>query len=341
MKSKKIITVLAAAFFALSPSLASAGQINYSVKTGDTLWKLSSQYKTTVSSISSLNNLNTTSYLRIGQALKIEDNRLKHTIISGDTFWKISMYYKVSITEIKTINNLTNNVLNIGQVLIIPLSKASQTPSQPLPIKTIQTVNYKVATYDNLWTLSQKYKTSIAAIVSSNMLATEILMPNQILTIPVNSTNTVTPQGIVMMNKKVSNLYGDLYTWENARRLFTVGANGTLKDLQTGIKFNMKYYGGSNHADIVPLRTADTANMKKIYPTWSWTAIRPMVLYFTQGTTQYQLAVSVTGMPHSTTDIYNNGIVGHFDMYFYNSTGHSVNVISQAHQNNTLKATGL
>lgn len=346
MKPKKIITALMAMFFAFSPSLAAkAEQINYSVKTGDTLWKLSTQYKTTVSSIASLNNLNINNYLYIGQPLKIEDNRVKHSIISGDTFWKLSQYYKVSIAEIKTANNLISDMLYIGQVLIIPVDKAPlanapQPPLQNEPVKIIETINYKVVPYDNLWTIAQKYKTTMAAIKNSNMLATDILMPGQILTVPVNSSEVVKPQGIVMMNKRVSDAYGDLYTWENGRRLFTVGAKATLKDLQTGISFNVKYYGGSNHADIVPLTTSDTNNMKKIYPTWSWSAMRPMVLYFTQGTTNYQLAVSLTGMPHGTTDIYDNGVSGHLDMYFYNSTSHSTNEISPTHQNNILKANG-
>lgn len=340
MKSKKLITALAAMFFALYPSLTSAEQINYSIKSGDTLWKLSSQYKTTISSIVSLNNLNINNYLYIGQSLKIEDNRVKHTIISGDTLWKLSQYYKVSIAEIKTANNLTSDMLYIGQIIIIPVDKASELPSQTEPIKIVQTINYKVIPYDNLWTIAQKYKTTMAAIKDSNMLATDILMPGQILTVPVNSTEIVKPEGITMMSKRASDSYGDLYTWENGRRLFTVGAKGTLKDLQTGITFNVKYYGGSNHADIVPLTTNDTNNMKKIYPTWTWSAMRPMVLYFTQGTTNYQLAVSLTGMPHSSTDIYDNGISGHFDMYFYNSTSHSTNEISPTHQNNILRANG-
>jgi LysM repeat protein len=340
MKSKKIIATLAAILFSLYPSFANAEQINYSVKTGDSLWKLSSQYKTTVSSIVSLNNLNVTNFLYIGQPLKIQDNRIKHTIIFGDNLWKISQYYKVSIAEIKTINNLTSDMLYIGQVLIIPVDNVPQVTSQTDPIKVIETVNYKVVAYDNLWTIAQKYKTTMLTIKNSNMLATDILMPGQILTVPVNSTEVVKPQGITMMSKRANDTYGDLYTWENGRRLFTVGAKGIVKDLQTGITFNVKYYGGSNHADIVPLTITDTNNMKKIFPTWSWSAMRPMILSFTQGTTNYQLAVSLTGMPHSTSDIYDNGISGHFDMYFYNSTSHSTNELSPTHQNNILKANG-
>lgn len=52
--------------------------MNYNVKIGDSLWKLSSQYKTTVSSIVSLNNLNINNYLHIGQPLRIEDNKVKY-----------------------------------------------------------------------------------------------------------------------------------------------------------------------------------------------------------------------------------------------------------------------
>lgn len=340
MKSNRLVTIFTALFLLSTASTAKAATINYTVKSGDSLWTISQYYKTTVSSITTVNNLTSSSYIYPGQVLKVEDNRVStstYTVVSGDSLWKISLKFNTTVDEIVKANNLTNTTIYIGQTLTIP----SSTPPTASPVQTVETTNYKVASGDNLWSIAQKFNTSMDAIQKSNMLATNILMPGQILTIPVNSTQIVKPLGITMYKARVNNNYGDIYTWENGRRLFTVGAIGTLKDLKTGISFNVKYYGGSNHADIVPLTKDDTAKMKQLYPTWSWSAMRPMVLTFNQGGTNYQIAVSVTGMPHSTTDMYaSNGIDGHFDMYFYNSTSHVSNELSPTHQNNILIANG-
>jgi LysM repeat protein len=234
-------------------------------------------------------------------------------------------------------NSLSSSKIIVGQVLCIPGGNiVNNTNSQG-----VKTVNYKVTSGDTVWGIAQKYGTTIDTIVKSNMLATPIFMPGQIITVPVNSNVIVKPVGITMLKSRKNNTYGDIYTWENARRVFTVAQKATLKDLKTGITFNIKYYGGSNHSDIVPLRKADAAKMKKVYPNWSWSAMRPMVLTFNQGGTNYRLAVSVAGMPHSTTDMYaQNGINGHFDMYFYNSTSHNTNKINATHQKNILIANG-
>lgn len=65
-----------------------------------------------------------------------------------------------------------------------------------------------------------------------------------------------------------------------------------------------------------------------------------MILCFFQSRKYYQLVVSVTGIPHGDTDIYDNGLAGDLDMYFYNSVGHSNLAIHQIHQSNVLKANG-
>lgn len=261
----------------------------------------------------------------------VQSAQTTYTVKSGDSLWKIATKYNTSVDSLLKLNNLSiNNYIYPGQTLIVNSTQSSN----------VQTVNYKVNTSDNLWAISQKYNTSMYAIYKSNMLSSYTIMPGQILTIPVNSTEIVAPKGIEMMRKRANDKYGDLYTWENARRIFTVDTNATLIDIETGIFFNVKYYGGSNHADIVPLTKQDTSKMKQIYGSWSWNSKRPMVLHFKQGNTFYQLAVSVTGMPHSTTNVYDNGVSGHFDMYFYNSTSHVNNSISSVHQQNVLSANG-
>lgn len=296
MKLKKLTSILGSLLILCSSTSVSALTIsNYTVKSGDSLWKISKAYNTTVSKIISQNNIGENDYIYPGQVLKIEDNR--------------------------------SNIQSTASV-----GNSSQ---------DVKTINYKTLSGDTVWGIANKYGTTVDCIVKSNMLAEAILMPGQILTVPINSTTIVKPVGIKMSTPRQSNAYGDIYTWENARRLFTVGQRGTLKDIKTWISFNIKYYGGSNHSDIVPLTGSDSNKMVQIYKKWSWAAKRPMVLTFNQGGVNYRLAVSVTGMPHSTTDMYKqNWINGHFDMYFYNSTSHNTNEKVFAHQKNILIANG-
>ncbi|GAA0179204.1 hypothetical protein SH2C18_21150 [Clostridium sediminicola] len=313
----------------------------YTVRSGDSCWKISQQYNISVDKLLEINKLDS-SNIYIGQVLYVpanisndnKSNNSNYTVQSGDSLWKISLKFNVSVTELQNLNNLSSSSIYIGQVLKIPTSSEIAEDIQ------VETANYTVKSGDNLWNVAQKFNTSMDAISKSNMLATDILMPGQIITVPINSTEVVSPAGISMMKKRTNDYYGDLYDWNNARRLFTVGQTAILKDLASGISFNVKYYGGSNHADIVTLTQTDTNKLRQIFPSWSWTAMKPMVLYFEQGGKQHQLAVSVTGMPHSSTDIYNNGLDGHIDMYFYNSTSHVNNTKSDTHQNNCLKSNG-
>lgn len=321
---------------------AEGNMTNYKVVAGDSLWKISQTFKVSVSDLKTWNGLSS-DIINIGQTLKVAPI---YIVVAGDTLWSISKKYNTTVDDLMKLNNLTSSNLSIGQAIkfaatstsVSATSPSSAAPSAPV----IQTVNYKIASGDTLWALSQKYKTSVDAIMKSNDLVLDYVMPNQILTIPVNSTAIVKPVGITMMKARTSDNYGDIYTWENAMRIWTVGTVGTLRDLSTGKTFNIRYYGGSNHSDIVPVTQSDTNVMQSIYGTWSWNNSnkRPMVLTFTKSGVKYQMAVSLTGMPHSTTDNTTNGMNGHCDMYFYNSVGHDDPVIDPVHQANVLKANG-
>lgn len=331
---KKFVASVIITLGLLSSSRVFAAEIpsSYKVVSGDSLWKISTTFNLTLDQLKRWNGI-TDNTIYVGQVLKLTPT---HTVKSGETLWIISKLYNTTVDNLMKINNLNSTVIYVGQILKIE-GTVTQTPQE---VKKVETVNYVVQSGDNLWTIAQKYKTTMEAIKASNMLVSDILMPNQTITIPVNSTEVVKPVGITMMKARVNENFGDIYTWENAIRLWTTSTVGQVKDLETGRIFNVKYYGGANHSDVVPLKVSDTETIKSIYGDWSWNKKRPMVLYFEKGGTKYQMAVSLTGMPHSTTDINDNGMNGHMDMYFYNSVGHSDPVTDPVHQANILKANG-
>jgi len=99
------------------------GIVEYTVKSGDTLWLLSRRFDTTVDAIKRLNGL-TSDVLNIGQVLKIpsgtEGSYFEYTVSAGDTLWLLSRRFGTTVDAIKSLNGLTSDVLNIGQVLRIP-----------------------------------------------------------------------------------------------------------------------------------------------------------------------------------------------------------------------------
>ena len=101
----------------------SQNYINYTVKKGDSLYKIANNNNTSVSIIQSLNNL-TNNNLSIGQVLKIpttssSSSTQEYTVKKGDSLYQIAKRFNTTVDDIKRKNNLTSNTLSIGQKLNI------------------------------------------------------------------------------------------------------------------------------------------------------------------------------------------------------------------------------
>lgn len=96
--------------------------IEYTVRSGDTLWLLAQRYGTTVDAIKNLNGL-TSNMLNIGQALKIPTAGgpyFEYAVRAGDTLWLLSRRYGTTVDAIRNLNGLTSDRLEVGQILRIP-----------------------------------------------------------------------------------------------------------------------------------------------------------------------------------------------------------------------------
>ena len=155
--------------------------INYTVKAGDSLYKIANAYNTTVNAIMNVNNL-TSNALQVGQVLKIpttvnEETKdyINYTVKSGDSLYKIANTYNTTIDAIKKINNLTSNNLQINQVLKIPTTSQQETTSY---------INYTVKSGDSLYKIANNYNTTVDEIKKLNNLTSNNLQINQVLKIP-------------------------------------------------------------------------------------------------------------------------------------------------------------
>ena len=159
------------------PSISVSPEVSdtYIVQKGDSLWSIANKFNMTVSKLKNLNNL-TNNLLSIGQVLKIKDSsnngKKTYTVQKGDSLWVIANKYGITTEELKSYNNLTSNLLSIGQVLKIPQGKTS-------------TENiYTVKKGDSLWTIANRYNTTVEKIKVLNNLTSNLLSIGQQLKIP-------------------------------------------------------------------------------------------------------------------------------------------------------------
>lgn len=95
---------------------------SYTVTSGDTLFKISQLFNTTVDQLYSDNHLRS-SMIYPGQALTVPAEN--YTVSSGDTLYLISKKYGISLYNLRKANNIWYNTLYVGQKLIIPTSNST------------------------------------------------------------------------------------------------------------------------------------------------------------------------------------------------------------------------
>ena len=155
----------------------------YVVQKGDSLYSIANKLGTTVSELKKENNL-TTNTLQIGQVLRIPTKEIYegeeniYIVKKGDTLYSIAAANNTTVDELKKTNNLTSNILSTGQLLKIP--------SALLPEST-----YTVKKGDSLYSIANKYNTTVDELKRINNLTSNILSIGQVLKLPSDKVSDV------------------------------------------------------------------------------------------------------------------------------------------------------
>ena len=170
----------------------------YRVRRGDSLYRIARRHKTTVSKIRRKNNLKNSSFLRIGQKLKIPTRRLVaskkisakrsiantskkdfHTVKKGQTLSKIAQLYGLKLSQLKEFNNIQ------GTPIIHPSQKLrvkANTPSFQKP----ESKYHIVRKGDTLIGIAKKHNIPLPKLMKINSLSfksvlltgTRLIIPN-------------------------------------------------------------------------------------------------------------------------------------------------------------------
>ncbi len=155
----------------------------YVVQKGDSLYSIANKLGTTVSELKKENNL-TSNTLQIGEVLRIPTKEIYegeeniYIVKKGDTLYSIAAANNTTVDELKKANNLTSNILSTGQLLKIP--------SALLPEST-----YIVKKGDSLYSIANKYNTTVDELKRINNLTSNILSIGQVLKLPSDKVSDV------------------------------------------------------------------------------------------------------------------------------------------------------
>lgn len=119
-----------------------------------------------------------------------------YTVQVGDTLCGIGKQFGVSKEEIKEVNQLSSDIIAVGQVLKIPMTSNSN--------NTI----YTVLPGDSLYSIAEKYHTTVDELMKINQLDSTLLTVGEKLTVPSSGDNSnSTGSYEVYIVKSGDNLY--------------------------------------------------------------------------------------------------------------------------------------
>ena len=90
-------------------------------------------------------------------------NWISHVVEEGDNLWSLASKYETEVKIIKEINYLRNDLLSIGDTLLVPLGKTKSNNFIPYEM-------HIVSEGDTLWSIAEEYNLEIRDLTSMNSI---------------------------------------------------------------------------------------------------------------------------------------------------------------------------
>lgn len=212
--NKIAFSVIASGSLALLIGAADAeASSNYSIKSGDSLWKIASQHNVSVTDLKTWNKLSS-DVIFPNQVLKVaaaatgssvtapkpepsqpaSNTTSTYTVKSGDTLSKIAYLHKTTVSKIQELNNVSGHLIFPGQQLKVnatastpavsapkPPAAAAPTPAPAPSVGTART--YQVVSGDTLSRIAYRNGISVTQLMNWNGLTSSLIRVRQVLKI--------------------------------------------------------------------------------------------------------------------------------------------------------------
>lgn len=174
----------------------------YTVKAGDSLWKIAIGNDLTVNHLKQMNNL-TTNTIYVGQQLRIKEGQTNsqlsesnsqnkqsdqnagtYTVKAGDTLWSIANGHDTTVSALKQNNHLTSDTIYVGQVLSLSQSTLKNAYSQSNTSAQSSSLNsetYTVKAGDTLWSIANANDMTVTQLKQKNDLKNNTIYIGQTL----------------------------------------------------------------------------------------------------------------------------------------------------------------
>ena len=173
----------------------------YTVKSGDSLWGIATKHGCSVNDLKSWNHLSS-NLIYVGQKLVIGQKKSTvqqqqgkkepqqttsnetYTVKSGDSLWKIATNHNMSVSQLKNLNKLSNDMIFVGQKLVVSEKKQSapsQSQNKPSQNQVTKPSTYTVKSGDSVWKIAHECGMSMNELVSLNGIKNNLIFPGQVL----------------------------------------------------------------------------------------------------------------------------------------------------------------
>lgn len=250
------------------PQPVPAMEGNYTVKPGDSLWKISQAYGVTVTQLKKWNGLKV-DLISPGQVLQIAEKQAPaeidktetvsqeqektatsesastvYTVAKGDTLSRIASKLGTTVADLKTANNLASDLIYPGQQLKgnKPAAPAEKpTVAQPMEQRN---QSYTVKKGDSLYKIASQFGISLADLKAANKLTSDIIYPGQVLVnaqkaVAVAEKKAAAPVVVPIQQNKPASTYtvktGDTLSGIAAQHGVTVTDLKAVNQLQTDL----------------------------------------------------------------------------------------------------------